>query len=73
MSTKKWWWWKWQGSVGQECGQVTYFCGTVNEVTVNLPSFEQAHALANAIVEQAKVTRYDARYGLLQEIGRIEP
>ena len=71
MSTKTWW--DWQGSVVREPGRATYFCGTVNEVTVNLPSFEQAHALANAIAEQAKVTRYDARYGLLQEIGKIAP
>ena len=40
---------------------------------MNLPSFEQAHALAKAIAAQAKVTRYDARYGLLQDIARIEP
>ena len=73
MSTKTRWWWKWHGSVEHERGQVTYFCGTVNEVTMNLPSFDQAHALAKAIEAQAKVTRHDARYGLLQEIGRIEP
>ena len=73
MSAKTQWWWKWHGSVERERGQVTYFCGTVNEVTMNLPSFEQAHALAKAIEAQAKVTRYDARYELLQEIKRIEP
>lgn len=73
MSTKTRWWWKWHGSVEHEHGQTTYFCGTVNEVTVNLPSFGQAHALAKAIEAQAKVARYDARYGLLQEIKRIEP
>ena len=71
MSTKTWW--EWQGSVVRDRGRATYFCGTVNKVTVNLPSFEQAHALAKAIEAQAKVARYDARYGLLQEIGRIEP
>ena len=73
MSTNRRWWWRWQGSVGHEHGRVTYFCGTVNEVTVNLPDFKQAHALAKAIEAQAKVTRYDARYGLLQDIARIEP
>lgn len=71
MSTKTWW--EWQGSVEHERGRATYFVGTVNEVAVSLPNFGQAHALANAIVEQAKAARYDARYGLLQEIGRIEP
>lgn len=71
MSTKTWW--EWQGSVEHERGRATYFVGTVNEVAVSLPNFEQAHALANAIEAQAKTTRYDARYGLLQEIGRIEP
>ena len=71
MSTKTWW--DWQGSVVREPGRATYFVGTVNEVTVNLPSFEQAQTLANAIGAQAKATRYDARYGLLQDIARIEP
>ena len=71
MSTKTWW--EWQGSVEHERGRATYFVGTVNEVTVKLPSFEQALALAKAIEAQAKVARYDARYGLLQDIARIEP
>ena len=70
MSTKTRW--KWHGSVEHEHGQTTYFCGTVDEVTVDLPSFDQAYALAKAIEAQAKVARYDARYGLLQEIKRIE-
>ena len=71
MSTKTWW--EWHGSVEHERGRATYFVGTVNEVTVNLPSFEQAHALAKTIKAQTKITRYDTRYKLLQEIGRIEP
>ena len=71
MSTKTWW--EWQGSVEHERGRATYFVGTVNEVAISLPNFGQAHALANAIEAQSKATRYDARYGLLQEIGRIEP
>lgn len=71
MSTKTWW--EWAGTREYAHGRATYFVGTVNEMTVNLPSFEQAHALAKAIEAQAKVARYDARYGLLQEIGRIEP
>ena len=71
MSTKTWW--EWQGSVEHERGRATYFVGTVNEVTICLPSFEQAYALANSIEAQARASRYDTRYGLLQEIGRIEP
>ena len=71
MSTKTWW--EWQGSVVREPGRATYFVGTVNEVAVSLPNFGQAHALANAIEAQSKASRYDARYGLLQEIKRIEP
>ena len=71
MSTKTWW--EWQGSVEHERGRATYFVGTVNEVAISLPNFEQAHALAKAIEAQAKATRYDARYGLLQDIARIEP
>ena len=73
MSTKTRWWWKLQAPLYPESWCATYFCGTVNEMTVSLPNFEQAHALANAIEAQAKATRNDARYGLLQEIGRIEP
>lgn len=71
MSTKTWW--EWQGSVEHDRGRATYFVGTVHEVAISLPNFGQAHALANAIEAQAKASRYDARYGLLQEIGRIEP
>ena len=70
MSTKTWW--EWQDSVEHERGRATYFVGTVNEVAISLPNSGQAHALANAIEAQSKATRYDARYGLLQEIGRIE-
>lgn len=65
--------WEWQGSVGHEHGRATYFVGTANEVEVSLPNFAQAHALANAIEAQTKAIRHDARYGLLQEIGRIKP
>lgn len=71
MSTKTWW--EWQGSVEHDRGRATYFVGTVNEVAISLPNFGQAYTLANAIEAQAKATRHDARYGLLQEIGRIEP
>ena len=71
MSTKTWW--SWSGIREYPRGMATYFVGTVNEITVKLPTFEQAHALANAIEAQSKATRYDARYGLLQEIKRIEP
>ena len=66
-------WWKWHGSAEHEHGQSTYFGGTANEVTVNLSSFEQAHALAKAIEAQLEASRYSARHGLLQEIGRIKP
>ena len=65
--------WEWAGMPYHEHGRATYFVGTANEVEVSLPNFEQAHALANAIEAQAKISRYDARYGLLQEIGRIKP
>jgi len=71
MSTKTWW--EWSGAREYAHGRATYFCGTVNEVTVKLPDFAQAQALAKAIEAQSKVSRYDARYGLLQEIKRIEP
>ena len=73
MSTKTRWWWKWVGTREYAHGRATFFCGTVDEITVSFPNFEQAHSLAKAIEEQAKATRYAAREGLLQEIGRIEP
>ena len=71
MSTKTWW--SWVGTREYAHGRATYFCGTVNQVTVSLPNFEQAHALANAIEAQTKAIRHDARQELLQEIGRIKP
>ena len=72
MSAKTRWWWRWQLD-DRDRGRATYFCGKVNEVTVNLPNFEQAHALAKAIEAQVKATRCDARYWPLQDIMRIEP
>ena len=71
MSTKTWW--KWVGTPQFEQGHATYYCGTVNETTVSLPNFEQALALAMAIEAQARETQQEARHGMLQEIGRIEP
>ena len=64
---------EWQGSVEHGHVRATYFVDTVNEVKICLPSFDQAYALANCIEAQARVARYDTRYELLQEIGRIEP
>ena len=71
MSTKTWW--EWAGTPQHAHGTATYYCGTVNETTVSLPNFEQAFALAMAIEAQARETRQEARHGMLQEIGRIEP
>ena len=71
MSTQTWW--RWVGTPQYAHGRATYYCDTVNEVSVSLPNFAQALALAHAIEAQAKETRHDARYGLLQEIGRITP
>ena len=71
MNTKTWW--KWHGSVEHEHGRSTYFGGTANEVTVDLPNFDQAHALAKAIEAQMEANKHSARYELLQEIGRIKP
>lgn len=64
---------EWQDSVEHEHVRATYFVDTVDEVTICLPSFEQAYALANCIEAQARAARYDTRYGLLQDIARIEP
>jgi len=66
-------WWRWVGTPQHEHGRATYYCNTVNEITVSLPNFEQAHMLAMAIEAQAQETRQDARAGLLSAISRIEP
>ena len=71
MSTKTWW--EWVGTPQHEHGRATYYCNTVNEITVSLPNFEQALALAMAIEAQAKETRQDACAGILSAISRIEP
>lgn len=65
--------WRWeQDGAGGEHGKATYFPGTANEITVTLPTFTDAHALHNSIAAALRDARWDARRGLLNEIGRIE-
>ena len=57
-----------QGEVCPTCGETepyTGSCGTSNNDTKAL--------CKKPVQAQSKTTRYDARYGLLQEIKRIEP
>ena len=62
-----------QDGAGGEHGTATYFPDTPHEVTVTLPNFKESHALSKAIVSKLVETRWDARAGLLAEIGRIKP
>ena len=70
--TKNLWRWEQDGKGGDN-GTATYFVDTVHEITLPMPDFKTAHALAQSIGETMKATRYDARAGLLKQIGRIEP
>ena len=72
MSTTKSMRWEQNGS-GGEHGTATYFPGMSHEVTVTLPTFTQAHTLQECIQAAIAHHRWDARRGLLNEIGRIEP
>lgn len=64
--------WEQDGS-GGEHGTATYFPDTGLEVTVTLPTFKEAHTLQWCIEMAIKDARYDARFGLLNEIKRINP
>lgn len=70
--TKTLWRWEQDGSGGDH-GTATYFPGSVYEVTIPLPNFATANRLFNSIDETIKAARYDARAGLLSQIGRIQP
>lgn len=66
--------WRWeQDGAGGDNGTATCFPGSVHEITVSLPDFKTANALYNSIYEQIMAARYDARAGLLAQIGRIQP
>jgi hypothetical protein len=62
-----------QNGAGGEHGAATYFPGMSHEVTVTLPTFEQAHTLSMCIQAAIAQARWAARKGLLTDIGRIEP
>ena len=62
-----------QDGAGGDHGTATYFPGTVDECTVAMPTFKEAHALQQSIERQMQQTRRDARCGLLAEISRIKP
>lgn len=66
--------WRWeQDGAGGEHGTATFFLGTPWETSTIIPTFKEAFALGQAIEAQLKQARWDARRGLLNEIGRIEP
>lgn len=61
-----------QDGAGGDHGTLT-LCLSAGDVTVHLPSFAEAHALQQAIQDELRFVRYDARLGLLNEIARIQP
>lgn len=66
--------WRWeQDRSGGLNGFATYFIDTPNETTIPLPDFKTANSLYNAISTTIAETRYQARAGLLREIGIIRP
>lgn len=66
--------WRWeQDGAGGVHGKATYFPGMSHEVTVTLPTFKDAHTLHLCMEGAISHARWDARRGLLNEIGRIEP
>ena len=72
MTTKTLFRWEQDGN-GGEHGTAVYFPGMSHEVTVTLPSFEQAHTLQMCIAAAIDYARFDARRGLINEIARIQP
>lgn len=62
-----------QDGAGGEHGTATYFPDTPHEVTVTLPNFKESHELCNSIGIALRQANWDARAGLLAEIGRIKP
>lgn len=66
--------WRWeQDGTGGEHGTATFFPDTAYEIAVTLSSFKEAFLLAGSIESAISQVRWDARRGLLNEIGRIEP
>ena len=72
MTTKVTFRWE-QDDAGGEHGMATYFVGTPNEVSLRIDTFAEAHKLDRAIVYSLDQQRWDARAGLLADIGRIQP
>lgn len=64
--------WEQDGSGGVH-GIATYFPGTRNEISLRIDNFPEANALFNSIEAVIKQNRWDARAGLLAEIGRMKP
>ena len=61
-----------QDRAGGDHGTLTLFLRS-GDVTVHLPSFAEAHALQQAIQDELREVRFEARLGLLNEIARIRP
>jgi len=61
-----------QDDVDKPSGTMTFHFAA-QDIAVHFATFEDAFNLHNAILEEIRNVRYDARAGLIREIGRIEP
>lgn len=62
-----------QDGHGGDHGTATYFPDTPHEISLRIDSFKEANALYASIEIAMRQTHWDARAGLLAEIGRIKP
>lgn len=62
-----------QDGAGGDHGVATYFPGTPHEVKLRIDTFKEAHELERSIGIALRHQHWDARAGLLAEIGRIKP
>ena len=62
-----------QDGAGGEHGTATYFPGTPHEISLRIDTFAEAYALEQSIGTALQQQRWDARAGLLADIGRIKP
>jgi chorismate-pyruvate lyase len=63
----------WQNDDGDVRSGTMTFRFAAQDVAVHFETFKEAFDLHNAILEEIRNVRYDARAGLIREIGRIEP
>jgi hypothetical protein len=63
----------WVNDDGDVLSGTMTFHFAAQDIAIPFDSFKEAFDLHNAILEEIRNVRYDARAGLIREIGRIEP